>query len=77
MVYPQKSGLWDFGFPIIGTTKGDSPKQAGCPGRKGIPMEVEIRHVRGHVEVYSQEGAFLFSADTVYEARMELLEEAA
>lgn len=40
-------------------------------------MEVEIRHIRGHVEVFSWEGKFLFSADTEYEARMELLEDAA
>lgn len=38
-------------------------------------MNVEIRHIRGHVEVYSWEGEFLFSADTEHEARMELLED--
>lgn len=38
-------------------------------------MNVEIRHIRGHVEVYSWEGEFLFSADTEHEARMELREE--
>lgn len=53
------------------------PQTGWLSGKKGIPMEVEIRHVRGHVEVYSEAGEFLFSADTVYEARMELLEEAA
>ena len=42
-----------------------------------LMMEVEFRFVRGHVEVYSQEGLFLFSADTVSEARMELVEDAA
>ena len=26
--------------------------------------DVELRYVRGHVEVYSPEGQFLFSADT-------------
>ena len=40
-------------------------------------MEVEIRHIRGHVEVFSPEGRFLFSADTEYEARQELREDAA
>lgn len=39
--------------------------------------DVEFRFVRGHVEVYSREGSFLFSADTVSEARTELLEDAA
>ena len=45
--------------------------------RGGIPVEYEIRHVRGHVEVFSPEGNFLFSADTEYEARCELREDAA
>ena len=40
-------------------------------------MEVDIRHIRGHVEVFSWEGVFLFSADTESEARMELREELA
>lgn len=35
-------------------------------------MEVEIRFVRGHVEVYDPSGRFLFSADTEREAREEL-----
>lgn len=38
-------------------------------------MEYTIRQVRGHVEVYTREGGFLFSADTVSEARQELREE--
>ena len=33
--------------------------------------EWEIRYVGGHVEVYSNSGAFLFSADTVREAMEE------
>ncbi len=40
-------------------------------------MDVEFRYVRGHVEVFSGEGRFLFSADSMYEARMELEDEAA
>lgn len=40
-------------------------------------MDVEFRFVRGHVEVFSPEGQFLFSADTLSEARMELTEDAA
>ena len=35
-------------------------------------MEVEIRFVRGHVEVFDLTGRFLFSADTEQEARQEL-----
>lgn len=37
-------------------------------------MDVELRYVRGHVEVYSPEGRFLFSADTAGEALRELRE---
>ena len=35
---------------------------------------MEIRYVYGHVEVYTREGEFLFSADTEREAREELEE---
>ena len=35
-------------------------------------MEVEIRFVRGHVEVFDLTGRLLFSADTEQEAREEL-----
>lgn len=35
-------------------------------------MEYTIRQVRDHVEVYSKEGSFLFSADNAREAREEL-----
>lgn len=35
-------------------------------------MEVTIRFVRGHVEVYDSSGRFLFSADTECEAMEEL-----
>lgn len=34
---------------------------------------LELRYVRGHIDVY-QRGAFLFSADTEEEARRELLQ---
>lgn len=37
-------------------------------------MEITMRYVRGHVEVYSAAGRFLFSADTEAEARA-MLEE--
>ena len=35
---------------------------------------LEFRYVRGHIEVYRQ-GEFLFSADTMSEAREELEED--
>ena len=38
-------------------------------------MEYTIRQVRDHVEVYTREGSFLFSADNAQEAREELREE--
>ncbi len=31
-----------------------------------------MRYVQGHVQVYDQDGKFLFSADNVQEARKEL-----
>ena len=33
-----------------------------------------IKYVRGHVQVYDRNGAFLFSADSEREARKELRE---
>lgn len=38
-------------------------------------MQVEIRYVRGHVEVFSAGGDFLFSADTMGEALADLRED--
>lgn len=35
-------------------------------------MNYEIRYIGAHVEVYSQNGIFLFSADTAREAMEEL-----
>ena len=35
---------------------------------------VQIKFIRGHVEVYSPEGKFLFSADSMWEVN-EILEE--
>lgn len=40
-------------------------------------MDVVLQWVRGHVEVYSREGKFLFSADTEGEALRELEEDLA
>lgn len=47
-----------------------------CPQKsKGVlTMEYRMEYVRGHVEVYSARGEFLFSADTMAEAN-EMLEE--
>jgi len=38
----------------------------------GTMQTVEITRVKGHVEVYDQNGRFLFSADTEQEARDDL-----
>lgn len=38
-------------------------------------MQVQFRYVRGHVEVFSAGGEFLFSADTMGEAMEELRED--
>ena len=35
-------------------------------------MEFELRYVNGHIEVYDENGAFLFSADNKQEALAEL-----
>ena len=46
---------------------------SGYRNQKGVQnMDVTIRYVRGHVEVYTREGSFLFSADTEGEALREL-----
>ena len=34
--------------------------------------DIELRYVGGHLEVYTEAGAFLFSADTLREAMEEL-----
>ena len=35
-------------------------------------MTTQFKHVNDHIEVYSQDGEFLFSADTMEEAWREL-----
>ena len=35
-------------------------------------MTTQFKHVNGHIEVYSQDGEFPFSADTMEEAWREL-----
>ena len=35
---------------------------------------IQIRYVRGHIQVYDFRGNFLFSADSEREAREELME---
>ena len=52
------SGLSDIIFRIIGTAQ-----EKGC-----CVMEISVRYVRDHVEVYSPRGEFLFSADNLAEA---------
>ena len=42
--------------------------------KKRRSSKMEIRYVYGHVEVYTREGEFLFSADTERDAREELEE---
>ena len=36
--------------------------------KAGVVMQVQFRHVAGHVEAYDFAGNFLFSADTMPEA---------
>lgn len=38
----------------------------------GYVMEYDFKYKNGHVEVYDHNGKFLFSADTVPEAKREL-----
>lgn len=41
--------------------------------RKAVPtMTQQFKYVGGHIEVYSEQGEFLFSADTMQEAWEEL-----
>lgn len=35
-------------------------------------MDMQFKNVGGHIEVYTQDGEFLFSADTMAEAWSEL-----
>ena len=35
-------------------------------------MNYEIKYVSGHIEVFDSKGNFLFSADTIQEASMEI-----
>lgn len=45
-----------------------------CYREGGEAMKYEIRRVRGHIEVYSKDGKFLFSADSELEAEKEMEE---
>jgi hypothetical protein len=38
-----------------------------------VTMNYKIRYASGHVEVFDEQGDFLFSADSAYEAQCELL----
>ena len=42
------------------------------PGKAVHIMTQQFRYVAGHIEVYSEYGEFLFSADTMQEAWEEL-----
>ena len=42
--------------------------------RERLMAMYEIKHVRGHIQVYDYRGNFLFSADNEREAREELME---
>ena len=53
-------------FPLL--YSGQNEKTEEGTGMK----DVELRYVGGHVEVYTEAGAFLFSADTLREAMEEL-----
>lgn len=57
------SHLWDSISVILWTTK----------SFKGV-LFMDIRYVRGHIEVYDLGGTFMFSADTMGEVE-ELLED--
>ena len=40
--------------------------------KEGQTLEYDFRHYGGHIEVYDQNRRFLFSADTILEAKREL-----
>lgn len=40
--------------------------------RRAVQMTTQFKYVDGHIEVYSEQGEFLFSADTMAEARREM-----
>ncbi len=40
--------------------------------RQAVQMTTRFKNVNGHIEVYSAQGEFLFSADTMEEAWREL-----
>ena len=57
--------------PGYGTIQGVYWFQSELKGARTMHT-VEITRVKGHVEVYDQDGRFLFSADTEQEARDDL-----
>ena len=68
----RKTGLSDLDFAIIKVSK--EANQSSPNDRRRMMMSVEIRYIRGHVEVFDQFGDFMFSADTTSEAWEELRE---
>ena len=61
---PKSTFYWTYILLYVGQNK----KTQEGRGMK----DVELRYVGGHVEVYTEAGAFLFSADTLREAMEEL-----
>ena len=61
---PKSTFYWTFILLYFGQNK----KTQEGRGMK----DIELRYVGGHVEVYTEAGAFLFSADTLREAMEEL-----
>lgn len=62
---------WNYLCPIYGTLHVVYWSQI----RKDVAAMYAAYQVRDHVEVYDREGCFLFSADTLQEARSILTEE--
>lgn len=60
-----------FWYSLVRTREGTLPETSDREERQKM-SEIEIRYVGGHVEVYSRNGAFLFSADNLREAMEEL-----
>ena len=61
---PKNTFYWTFILLYFGQNK---------KTQEGTRMkDIELRYVGGHVEVYTEAGAFLFSADTLREAMEEL-----
>ena len=67
-LFPQKTSEDTFYWTFILLYSCQNKKTQEGRGMK----DIELRYVGGHVEVYTEAGAFLFSADTLREAMEEL-----